>query len=48
MTPFCREKLSAQDLILVSKVADYIKNKLEGVAAVELLCMDHVSTKGRN
>ncbi|XP_065897763.1 WD repeat-containing protein 48-like isoform X2 [Dysidea avara] len=40
--PSDREKLSAQDLILVSKVADYITNKLDGVAAVELLCMDQV------
>ena len=39
----CREKLSAPDLIVISKVADYIKNKLEGKNTVELLCMDQVS-----
>ena len=41
-----RERLSAPDLIIISKVADYIQNKLEGKNSVELLCMDQVRQKG--
>ena len=44
---YYREKLSAPDLIVISKVVDYIQNKLEGKNAVELLCMDQVTAKGR-
>ena len=39
----CREKLSAPDLIVISKVADYIQSKTEGKNPVEVLCMDQVS-----
>ena len=38
-----REKLSAPDLIVISKVADYIQSKMEGKNPVEVLCMDQVS-----